>query len=1010
MNARQQRTHSERGPRSSLVPTVLRGNAVPDAPRRLASGSCGRRASKTAFPRRPWERVKFPALSRAVAFVIAILAWALPACGQSVRLDVTRDLWVSSVDRETDGNNGGASRLKLKSYQEMSLVDVDPKPLRGRVVTAAALHVRSVGDPPLRRVTVSSLGAPWVEGTGTSYASQAGSSTFRSRIHPDTAWTRDGGDLCRVMLGQGGTLWKMADASPPDRQGWQTIAVDPAVVALRTAGVSEGFVLFDDTGTEWTRSGEKFNVHHMPNRFIYSREQNRASAPYFSVTLGRDDHAPPAAPGDLRQENADLPAGEALVSWTTPHDSGPAGTVGFFVAVAGRPVPRDLIPLAGKPGARVVLRLRDLGLVPGARVVVTIRAVDGAGNSGPAGEVAVRVSSREPKPLPGAAVAVPEPAPGALPKLGAAEVAVIDELDKVDPVSGRMIPAQAPGYLAANHLWTAADGRIRLHAARNEFVAFQVLLTGTANDLSPTLTFDGPASAKLNAEFGRYHLVQAKSGPLPDPIVPLGGPEDVVDQSTGATRQSLHVEVYVPHDAPVGAHNGTLTLRSGGQSLALPVTLEVWDFTLPDSLSFLPEMNCYGLPPNERDFYRLAHRHRTVINRVPYSQAGVVEQGCAPRWDGKSFDWSEYDRRFGPLLDGSAFADLPRKGVPLEIFYLPLHENWPTPIEPNYNGSDWADQAFKPSYRAAFVAASAQFTRHIDGKPWDDTLFLCFFNGKYDFKSRGWSRGSSPWLLDEPQSFSDFWALRYFGAAFHEGVMKARSAPAGAGNAKLVFRCDISRPEWQRDSLDGLLDYNVVGGALRPYRRIVMDRKEAQGQVVLEYSSANPVEESNVQAVGWSLDAWTLGTDGVLPWQTIGRGDSWREADPLALFYPGLRGKAPVPSVRLKAFRRGQQDVEYLTLLALTTGEPRWAVARRVREALELAGSRGGSGLPGQEDAGLIRFGALRPQDLWKLRVQVGQALSDAHPAPRRKLVELRPPPRDPATLATGMAAGATAR
>ena len=42
-------------------------------------------------------------------------------------------------------------------------------------------------------------------------------------------------------------------------------------------------------------------------------------------------------------------------------------------------------------------------------------------------------------------------------------------------------------------------------------------------------------------------------------------------------------------------------------------------------------------------------------------------------------DWSAWDRRFGPLLDGSAFADLPRKGVPLECFYLPLHENWPEP-------------------------------------------------------------------------------------------------------------------------------------------------------------------------------------------------------------------------------------------------------------------------------------------------------------------------------------------
>ena len=239
--------------------------------------------------------------------------------------------------------------------------------------------------------------------------------------------------------------------------------------------------------------------------------------------------------------------------------------------------------------------------------------------------------------------------------------------------------------------------------------------------------------------------------------------------------------------------------------------------------------------------------------------------------------------------------------------------------------------------------------------------------------------------------------MRFFGAAFHEGV---RQAPPG--RARLVYRCDISRPEWQRDALDGLLDYNVVGGDFRHYRRIVMDRKEAERQIVVEYGSANPVEESNMQAVGWSLDAWALGTDGVLPWQTVGRGDSWKSADTLSLLYPGRLSPDPVPSVRLKAFRRGQQDVEYLTLLALTTGEPRWAVGRRVREALALSGERGASGAEAVEDAGMIRYQGLRPRDAWALRIRVGQALSDAHPAPRRKLIDLRTPPRDPSTLEPG--------
>ena len=69
----------------------------------------------------------------------------------------------------------------------------------------------------------------------------------------------------------------------------------------------------------------------------------------------------------------------------------------------------------------------------------------------------------------------------------------------------------------------------------------------------------------------------------------------------------------------------------------------------------------------------------------------------------------------------------------------------------------------------------------------DDTLFQCFFNGKNNFKQNGWSRGTSPWLLDEPSNFQDYWALRYYGAAFHEGVCQPK------GKSKLLFRCDISR-------------------------------------------------------------------------------------------------------------------------------------------------------------------------------------------------------------------------
>ena len=869
--------------------------------------------------------------------VLFACAWGLGAecpAGDAIRVPVVRDTWFSAVGDEARCNLGGAAKLKLKSIQEMSLVDIDSAPLKGRAVKRAALHLHLAGSEVLHRVTIGTFGAEWVEGTSPSYAEQNGSSTFAARRHPDISWAEPGSDLTSVMLGQGGTAWRMADASKPDADGWQVIPVDPAIVAARVAGTSHGFILFDDTGTEWTRDGEKYTERMFPNRFVHSRESGVKTAPYFMIELGMIE-----------------------------------------------------------TGENVVTNVND-------------KAQDRAPAIGPADNT---------RPLGGRLPALMA-AGGILPRLGKADIAIIDALDKVQPLTGEMIPQQPAEYITRNHLWSSAQKQIRLHSAKNEFVSFQLVVRGSAVDIHPALTFAGQG-VQPAVEFFRCRSVPTAAGPLPDPLIPLRGGFSVptTDDKLGDDKRtdgqlqqqksgSLICEIYVPHGMAAGLHSGVLSLKSADDVLNLAVSLEVWDFTLPDRLSFLPEMNSYGLPENERDYYRLAHRHRTVLNRVPYYQNGTMAPGCAPEWDGRRLDWKAWDQRFGPYFDGTAFADLPRKSVPIECFYLPLHENWPSPIEPNYNGNYWVDQAFRSGYREAFVEASRQIAAHCGERGWRDTLFHCFLNGKSNFKQRGWSRGSSPWLLDEPANFQDYWALRYFGEAFHAGIRQAGS------DAKLVFRCDISRPEWQRDALDHVLDYNVVaGGAFLKYRRLVLERKQQFGQIVVAYGGTNDIDQSNVQPAAWSVDAWLDGVDGVLPWQTIGTDASWQSADTLSLFYPGgpAGQQEPIASIRLKAYTRGQQDVEYLTLLARVERQTRQELAPRVREILPLARSKQGTGFVGGEDAGRVDYGKVRPQDLWALRVRIGQLLSAARPRPERQLVNFRTPLRDGKARSPGYVTGA---
>jgi hypothetical protein len=164
------------------------------------------------------------------------------------------------------------------------------------------------------------------------------------------------------------------------------------------------------------------------------------------------------------------------VSWVTPRDDGPAGTLGLFATADGRALPRELIPMGGVPGGRVELHLRNLELPPGATVKLAVRAVDGAGNRWPTAPLNVTVSSRVPTRLPRLRPA-PAPEPNltraALPHLAGMEVAILDELDKGHPLTSVLIPAESEGYLVTNHRWNAKSRALTLQAARNEFIAFQ---------------------------------------------------------------------------------------------------------------------------------------------------------------------------------------------------------------------------------------------------------------------------------------------------------------------------------------------------------------------------------------------------------------------------------------------------------------------------------------------------------------------------------------------------------
>ena len=454
-----------------------------------------------------------------------------------------------------------------------------------------------------------------------------------------------------------------------------------------------------------------------------------------------------------------------------------------------------------------------------------------------------------------------------------------------------------------------------------------------------------------------------------DPLVPA-------DFDAGVTEgDETFIDLHVPKNAPTGDVTGSVEIKGA----SMPFTITVWNFTLPDRLSYLPQMNAYGLPNHPRDYYRLAHEHRVVLNQLPYGWTGKVDEP-APKMggDGK-WDWAKFDEEFGPLLDGRAFADLPRGAVPVDAFYLLLNENWPMKHDEHFKGGYWIEHAYDDAYWTQFRSAAAEIAKHFEAKGWTEPMFEFYLNNKVYFKKDDWRKSTAAWIFDEPVHTQDFWAIRHYGREFWNAV-----APYPKVN--LTYRADISRPQWQRELLDHCVNVEVVSGVLRNYWPRIQRRAQDCGNLYYMYGSANAIGTPNISNAAWCIESWALGADGVVPWNTIGKAEAWQKPDELSVLYPTPNG--PVPSLRLKTFRAGQQLVEYLTQYCAVSGESRASMMATLRAIPGLSATLVKKN---EEDAGKSQFGKDTQPAFEALRMQLGAYLSAKAPAPKDRWHDPRP-------------------
>ena len=541
---------------------------------------------------------------------------------------------------------------------------------------------------------------------------------------------------------------------------------------------------------------------------------------------------------------------------------------------------------------------------------------------------------------------------------------------RVSPVTGVLLesrPLVHKDYPVANPrqgnlVWDAASRTVTLKAARNEFTAFQVIVEtpqpvsgidvkfealeqGAARIAAPHIALFKEWYVQVRRPTEGYE--RSSLGPewYPDALMPYrraglrsGFPFSIPDLHNNIPNQKNHavwVDVFVPYErvaAPPGRYTGTVEVTWQGGRDSLRVNLDVWDFALSQE-NHLPgdiwNGSMKNMPPEEElRYYQLAQQHRFLPLIYAY-RPGLTVNGTQVK-----LDWSAFDARLARYLDGSAFTAKhgywgPGYGVPVDHMMLPFD------IEKRGNAATAWPLALPragrtPAYEAVWKETARQVRQHLDQDPnWRKVAKIAFLDG-----------------LDESYFEEAYEKMLYYGRLLHEAM----------GRGWFKYRVDggYSRPAMQRLSKEVELwvchteDFDIgevnyfrgKGVETWFYGPMIYEQKKNGGCGSNTFLDLDLLIGRGIGWVGWKYRAgwveWEFDWNAYAAWYEAEnyKGPQNRYNGSGQLIYRGavMGYRDPIPSIRLKAQRRGLQDYEYFWLLARKAGgkEPADRIVNRI--------------------------------------------------------------------------------
>jgi len=498
---------------------------------------------------------------------------------------------------------------------------------------------------------------------------------------------------------------------------------------------------------------------------------------------------------------------------------------------------------------------------------------------------------------------------------------------------------------AGNSVWDGS--KARLFAARNEVVAFQLILQADAAgasqvDVHVSDLVNGAASIRgshplpppnnylgvrvelftehyfdittpsWNSPCGGFYWTGEANphitGKIPDALVPfsaLPGKGGAPFNIGPSLNQGVWVDIYVPRDAAPGLYSGAITISvQGSPAGTIPLELEVLDLTLPDknhyksmvfyARSSILERHDTGYCTPEmwemvRNYYRMAHRHRLELI------------GCG--------NWDEIANLPG-TLSGETYTqahgyDGPGEGLGESLFSISTY------------GVYFEDN--EAAYRAESDAWVNWFTANAP-----DVEYFLYLTDEPGPDMYPWIQERASWIHNNPgpgQSLPVFMTRAPIESLIGSIDIWCCQAPsyypddvaAAQARGERVWLYAGNRPQTTADATD---EYGIAF-RLKPWIAYYCGIPRWFTWESTHYynnrNEVNPDGRKNVWVDPVTFMEEVAGAP--CPYGT-GNGDG-------VLFYPGQDAlfpeedrnyPGPISSIRMKMYRRGIQDVEYMWL------------------------------------------------------------------------------------------------